>query len=142
LNNKTSGILPTAIIPGDRIVVELQVPVGIDYGHLKIASLSHAFIDIFGLHDSETTGIGASGSCNKDVIANMVPTGKLLKELYAECKLPLPGSFCSGTLLNNSAIDGKLFFLQQITVLTEIPKLKVQYSILILKPIFVVIPLQ
>jgi lysyl endopeptidase len=111
LNNKTSGILPTAIIPGDRIVVELQVPVGIDYGHLKIASLSHAFIDIFGLHDSETTGIGASGSCNKDVNCEYGTDWQIIKRAVCRVQITSTGEFCSGTLLNNSAIDGKAFLL-------------------------------
>jgi lysyl endopeptidase len=111
LNNKASGILPTALIPGDRIVVELQVPVGIDYGHLKIASLSHAFIDVFGLHDSKATGIGASGSCNKDVNCEYGTDWQIIKRAVCRVQINATGEYCTGTLINNSAVDGKAFFL-------------------------------
>ena len=110
-NNKASGILPTAMIPGDRIVVELQVPVGTDYGSLKIGSISHAFIDVFGLHDSNATGIGASGSCNKDVNCEYGTDWQVIKRAVCRVQINATGEYCTGTLINNSMEDGKAFLL-------------------------------
>jgi len=45
-NNKRSGVFPVGHIKGDELVVEMQVPAGMDsYGELELTSLSHAFLN-------------------------------------------------------------------------------------------------
>ena len=44
-NNKASGVLPVSHLPGEELLIEMQVPEGImDYGELELESVSHAFL--------------------------------------------------------------------------------------------------
>ena len=44
-NNKASGVLPVGHIPGEELLIEMQVPAGmLSYGELELESLSHAFL--------------------------------------------------------------------------------------------------
>ncbi len=47
LNNKHSGIFAVGHVPGEEVIIELQVPASlVDYGELSLGSLSHAFLPI------------------------------------------------------------------------------------------------
>jgi len=111
LNNKDSGILPTALIPGESIVIELQVPRGAGYGNLNIGSVSHAFVDIFGLDDKKDTGIGASSYCNVDINCDQGISFEMVRRAVCRIQIGVINEFCTGTLINNVKEDGKAYIL-------------------------------
>ena len=45
-NNKASGVFPVGHLPGDELLIEMQMPAGMaDYGELELEALSHAFLN-------------------------------------------------------------------------------------------------
>ncbi|MCF8379651.1 MAG: T9SS type A sorting domain-containing protein [Bacteroidales bacterium] len=107
LTNKKNGILPTAFLPGDRLVLELQVKAGYDYGVLNIGSISHAYVDIFGASQKDGY-FGKSGDCEIDINC---PTGydwQVIKNAVCRIVFKKNGSFtelCTGSLINNTLQD-------------------------------------
>ena len=102
LNNKQSGKLPTGFIPGNRLVVELQVPDNKVYGDLEIGYVSSAYKDIFGTKDGR---FGLSGSCNADINCNASELWQLNKRAVCRILIASSSEFCTGTLMNNSRND-------------------------------------
>lgn len=112
LNNKKSGILQTAFIPGERIILELQVPPGEDYGDLSIAGFSHAFVDIFGKKSPDDRYFGTAGSCEVDINCKEGLAWQTIKR--SVCRIifkrdAFSSEICTGTLINNTAEDQKAF---------------------------------
>ena len=105
----------TQLIEGKKIVLEYYEPSHVEFsGELRVAKAVHVFVDFF---HKELTG-DLSGPCNKDVacaegaiwekeinsvaaIVYRVPTGE-----YGDYM-----AFGSGALINNTAQDGKPYFL-------------------------------
>lgn len=113
LTNKTSGILQTAFIPGSRLVLELQVPAGEDYGEVSVGSFSHAFIDIFKKDKRKDVFFGLSGNCEIDINCSEGDAWQKVKR--SVCRIIFKRNdfntdLCTGTLINNTAEDGKAFF--------------------------------
>ena len=113
LTNKKSGILQTAFIPGSRLVVELQVPVGEEYGELSIGSFSHAFIDVFKKDKRKDGFFGLSGDCELDINCREGAAWQQLKR--SVCRIIFKRNefntdLCTGTLINNTSEDGKAYF--------------------------------
>ncbi|MCD9028947.1 pre-peptidase C-terminal domain-containing protein [Luteimonas sp. BDR2-5] len=112
-DNKAHGQLWTPIVPGDTAVLEVVVPKA-KLGELKLRldSVNHDYVGFGRLARegalAETKGV--SGSCNVDVVC---PDGD---DFRAE--IPSVGAYsrfgqfyCSGSLLNNTAGDQKMYFL-------------------------------
>ncbi len=105
-NNKKTGSLSTAFLPGDRIVLELQVPSGKDYGMLNIGDIGHAYVDLFGI--TKDGSFGDSGDCEIDINC---PTGydwQIIKN--AVCRIVFKRNastteMCTGTLINTTFQD-------------------------------------
>jgi len=113
-SNKPSGSFPVSFIPGEKIIVELQVPWDMpDFGRLNIGVVGHAFADIFGSKDRKDGQFGKSGDCNVDINCPAGDEWQVLKR--AVCRIifisGLSQVLCTGTLINNTAIDGKPYLL-------------------------------
>lgn len=105
-NNKPSGIFPVDNLPGDQIIVELQVPAGQNYGELSIGKLSKAFVDIFGTSDAR---FGLAGSCNININCPEGDDWQVVKRAVCRILIISKGEYCSGTLINNALNDGKAY---------------------------------
>ncbi len=108
LNNKLSGKLATTPVPGDRIVVELDIPPGdIEFDPiLTIGRISHDFADPFGFK----TGFGRSGDCNVDINCEEGDDWQIEKSSVV--KIIIGGYHLgTGALINNTANDGRAMVL-------------------------------
>ncbi|MBP6216263.1 MAG: hypothetical protein KA391_02605, partial [Luteimonas sp.] len=111
-DNKATGVLWTPVVSGDQAVIEVVVPRA-KAGELKLrlTSVNHDYV---GFDRLARTGLvqpaGVSGSCNIDVAC---PAGDnwrdQIRSVGAYSRF---GTFyCSGSLVNNTANDQKMYFL-------------------------------
>ena len=117
-NMKSWGGLATGVVAGDDLVIELQVPIGLEDGcALRIDQVVHAYRDIAGkaAQEAETLGqlrgpYGNSGDCNINVNCPEGATWQCEKRSVA---LILQGGYavCTGAMVNNTAQDGSPLFL-------------------------------
>ena len=112
-NNKASGLFATGHMPGDELIIELQVPDHLeDYGSLNIESVSHAYLDA----GSGTTGLNPTGTfscppgvfgcsqpCEIDINCTEGDDWQLTKRSVV--RIETLTQFCTGVLVNNSAYD-------------------------------------
>lgn len=96
-NNSPSGVLATAPLPGDEVVVELVRPKG-SASRLRIGSVNHDYQDL-----KSFTKVTNSAFCQVDATC------------YGEHELQMRSSvlyivegteYCSGNMINNTANDG------------------------------------
>lgn len=96
-NNSPSGVLATAPLPGDEVVVELVCPKG-SASRLKLGSVNHDYKDL-----KSFTKVSNSAFCQVDATC------------YGEHELQMRSSvlyivegteYCSGNMINNTANDG------------------------------------
>ena len=101
------GSLWTPVIRGDEIVVELFVPSGSPEPGITITRVNRGYR---GFEQDTIPGGGTSGACQIDVIC---PQGDPYRnQIRAVGVYTLNGSAdCSGTLMNNTALDGRPYFL-------------------------------
>jgi len=107
-NNKSSGILPVGHIPGQELVIEMQVPANLaSYGELELQSLSHAFLDT-GFKatsaDCPAGEFGCSQPCEIDV--NCVEGDDWWQVKPSVIRVYTTTYYCTGVLVNNSSYDG------------------------------------
>ncbi|TDK30179.1 pre-peptidase C-terminal domain-containing protein [Luteimonas terrae] len=112
-DNKASGSLWTPIVPGDNAVIEVVVPKArVGELKLRLTSVNHDYVGFGRLARegalAQTKGV--SGSCNVDVVC---PDGDEFRD-----EIPSVGAYsrfgtfyCSGSLVNNTAGDQKMYFL-------------------------------
>ncbi len=113
-DNEAHGQLWTSIVPSDQAVVEVVVPRA-KAGELKLrlASVNHDYVG-FGRFARETALMandkGVSGACNIDVVC---PAGDGFRdEIRSVGAYTRFGTlYCSGSLVNNTANDRRMFFL-------------------------------
>ncbi len=113
LTNKESGILQTAFVPGESMVIELQVPAGRDYGEISVGSFSHAFVNIFKKDRKKDNFYGLSGSCEVDINCAEGTSWQTIKR--SVCRIifkrnSFTTDLCTGSLINNTSKDGKAYF--------------------------------
>ncbi|MFW5657205.1 MAG: T9SS type A sorting domain-containing protein [Bacteroidota bacterium] len=108
-NNKTNKMLATSPVTGDEVIVEMQVPAGIqNYGELLINRVGHDYVDVLSFFKDGQ--FGRSGSCNPDVVC-------IDKDKHQEIKNAVTriifnnSELCTGTLVNNTNQDGRPFIL-------------------------------
>ncbi len=101
-DNEAHGELWTPLLETDDIVVRMSVPRNADW-ELRLASVNHGYRR-FGEFPE------GSGDCNVDVIC---PEGDLWRDqIRSAAAISLGGGiFCSGFLVNNTAIDGTPYFM-------------------------------
>ena len=112
-DNKATGNLWTPLVPGDNAVIEVVVPKArVGELKLRLSSVNHDYLGFGRLARegalAQTKGV--SGSCNVDVVC---PDGDEFRD-----EIPSVGAYtrfgveyCSGSLVNNTAGDQKMFFL-------------------------------
>ncbi len=116
-NNKSSGRLSVGHIPGQELVVEMQMPVDqVLYGELELEALSHAFLDMehHAMPNACPAGeFGCSQPCEIDVNCTEGDDWWRVKPSVVRLYIEKSGFFeyCSGVLLNNTAYDGTPYIL-------------------------------
>ncbi len=98
-NNK-SEVLTIAPIPGDQLIIELNLPDTVvhNFGELKIIKVYHDFLDIF--KQSSIQG-RQSNACDEDI--NCVNGSYWQTEKRSVCKIISNGGMGTGTLIGNTA---------------------------------------
>ncbi len=104
-DNEEHGQLWTPVLPGRDAVIELVVPQReIEKVELELTSINQGYRG-FG-----TASLIKSGSCNLD-IAYLDPADPWVEVGHAAANISTGGSaFCSGSLINNTAGDHKMYF--------------------------------
>ena len=108
INNKESGLLATSPIPGNQLVVEVNIDKNLAgfRPQLVIGQVSLDMKNAFGYRDK----FGSSGDCNIDI--NCPQGADWQIEKRAVCKYVRGGTWlCTGALINNTANDGKALLL-------------------------------
>lgn len=112
LNNKDNGEFAVYPIAGDSINIELFVPAWATPGtKLRISEVIHGYKDVLELMDGQMAdrfpGI-QFGSCEIDV--KCAAGNGWEDQIRAVALIIAGGSLCTGSLLNNTANDGKQYF--------------------------------
>ncbi len=104
LNNKASGVFAVGHLPGEEVVVELQVPENLNsYGELELGSLSHALLPV-AIKRTTDERFGLSGDCEIDIAC---PEGQQWQsQKHSVVRIYNSTQHCSGVLINNTASDG------------------------------------
>ncbi|VUD59395.1 Protease 1 [Thalassocella blandensis] len=109
-DNENHGQLWTPILEGDTVIIEVNLDADkVDQLQLELSSVNHGYIggSVKAIMDEFTT---KSGSCNVDVVC---PQGDGWRDQIRSAAAYSTGGglFCSGSALNNTAFDGKPYFL-------------------------------
>jgi hypothetical protein len=118
-NNKSSGVLPVGHIPGQELVIEMQVPLGMDhYGELELESVSHAFLDINQnsyRYDCGPGEFNCAQACEIDVNCYEGDDWWMVKPSVVMLIINKidegTTEWCTGVLVNNAAYDGTPYLL-------------------------------
>ena len=107
-NNKPSGVFPVGHIPGEELIIEMQVPAGLaSYGVLELESLSHAFLDT-GFKATAAAcpagEFGCSQACEIDV--NCLEGDDWWQVKPSVIRVYTTTYYCTGVLVNNTSYDG------------------------------------
>jgi len=109
-NNSPDKILPVQPIAGESIIVEYSEPADVPFkGHFVISEVNHDYRDIF----RREPGIdsGSAYSCMPDVLCSDAAD----ETIRSTVLLIINGSVaCTGSLLNNTANDGKPYLLTNV----------------------------
>lgn len=109
-NRTPTGKMATAVLPGDQVVIEYHVPAGTEAGELRVASITHGHIDLFGLQAARDIDPGYQSSpCNINVVCPEAADWQQIKRAVAMFLRP-SGDGCTGVLLNNTADPGRPYF--------------------------------
>lgn len=105
-NNKEYGILATAPVSGDEIIIEYQEPKSAEFaGELLIGAINHDYLGVHSYTQLKSGNFGDSGYCNVDI--SCYDPDEDIDVRRAVVKMLINGSYlCTGTLINNTAEDG------------------------------------
>ncbi len=121
-NNKESGILATAPVMGDTIIIEYQEPLNPEFnGELLIGAVNHDFVGIE-KYDEKVGYFGDSGLCNIDVSCNEnVGINEIQRSVL---RMIVNGTeYCTATLINNMLEDGKPYVITAAHCFSTVPYL-------------------
>ena len=100
-NNKSSNILATSIIKGDRIVIELTVPYDeVDIVKLELESIIHDYTDIMNYYDNSNSD---REDCNTNV--NCSEGDDWRDQINGVVRVAMGGGSCSASIVNNTSND-------------------------------------
>ena len=106
LNNKQLNKLATAYVPGDFLVVEMQVPgYSGSYGSLAIDGVGCDFYKSGSMSLFKDGWFGTSGICNIDINCVSDSLYQIVKNAVVRIVYD-GGERCTGTLVNNTLKDG------------------------------------
>ena len=106
-NNHESKTFATTLIRGEKIFIEVYEPLAVSgMTTLKINRVTHGYRSL----EFETKGIGDSGNCNNNSICAV---GDDWRDQIRSVGIMLSNGagFCTGSLINNTCVDGKPYFL-------------------------------
>ena len=106
-NNNQWGNFATSLLPGDEIILEYyESAADKGLGIISLSTVVHAYKDFFFKRGT----FGSSGACHVNINCQ---EGDNFQEAKRAVALILRGgrAYCSGTLMNNTAQDGKPYFL-------------------------------
>ncbi len=109
LNNQEDGLFATDLVQGAQIIVEYFEPMQVrGMGAFNISRVTHAYRNIFS--EEFVKGFGTSGSCQNNVACPLSAGWE--DQIKSSVMLVSGGNgFCSGSLVNNTAFDGKPYIL-------------------------------
>jgi lysyl endopeptidase len=111
LNNKATRVLATGQVPGDILVMEVQIPGFVSNpGDLTIAGIGCDFAQNMGQKPAKDGWFGLSGNCNVDINCLSEPAYQKVKNAVVRIVYQ-GGERCTGTLLNNTNQDGRNYLL-------------------------------
>ncbi len=100
-NNNEYNVLSVAPIPGEALIIELDVPNSVDnYGDLKLTGLGHDYLNEFGDRKLKSAEALTSQACEVDI--NCPAGAPWQVEKRAVCKIIAGNELCTGTLINNA----------------------------------------
>ena len=100
-NNNPSGMLETAVVKGEKIFIELSVPIEeVKQIKLNLSSVMHDYIDLMNLHGS---GDIDRVDCNDNVVCSS--GNNWSDEIDAVVLVSGNGGVCSAALVNNTTND-------------------------------------
>ena len=106
-NNQTDNFFATDVVLSDKIIIEYYQPAAVDFdGELRLATIVHGYRGPGEMAKS----IGQSGSCQRNV---RCPEGEGWEDQIRSVFALYNGGMelCSGSMLNNTANDGKPYAL-------------------------------
>lgn len=115
-NYTNNDILPTPLVPGEEIIVELVYDIDLvtDVPSITISSISHDFVGVTGLlyygQNEDNFQQGNTLDCHNDVICPIGANWQLEKRSVARMVVGAK-AFCSGALINNTNNDKHSYFL-------------------------------
>ena len=106
-NNREDGAFATTLVMGEEVIIEYYEPSGNAFaGELHLTQVTHGYRDAFGYIKS----FGQSGSCNNNV--KCPEAAGWQNQVRSACMLVTGGNgFCSGSLVNNTSMDGTPYIL-------------------------------
>jgi len=109
-NNKEYGTFYVGHIPGEQLIIEMQVDQGVsDYGQMRIGSISHAIEPVFASPNKSDLSLGTSQDCEIDINCIEGEDWQIIKK--SVCQISTPTLLCTGVLVNNTSYDGKPYIL-------------------------------
>lgn len=104
-NNKEYGSFAVGHIPGDELIVELQVKGKKEsYGRIRLGTLSHAFLPVYSEKNISAVGLGTSQACEIDINCEEGDDWQTIKN--SVCYISTGSLLCTGALVNNTLYDG------------------------------------
>ena len=120
LNNKPSGVLAVAPVPGDEIIIEYKEERAVSgEPELVIGSVNHDYLGVQSFLSEKKNALqfGGSGSCNVNVNCSDFTPDTIQRSV---CKIIVDGTtLCTGTLINNTRNDGTPYFITAAHCLTS-----------------------
>jgi V8-like Glu-specific endopeptidase len=108
-NNKSSAVLPVSYLPGEEVIIQLEVPMDLnDYGELQIGTVRFAYLPVFQDNSLYDGYFGRSDTCNVDINCPEGDDWQLAKRSVVRL---INDELCTGVLLNNTSEDGKPYLL-------------------------------
>jgi hypothetical protein len=104
-NNKSSAMLPVSYLPGDELIIQLEMPMELlVYGELQVGTVRYAYLPVFQDKSLSDAYFGRADSCNIDINC---PQGEYFQGLKRSVVRMINAELCTGVLVNNTSEDGK-----------------------------------
>ena len=117
-NNSEEKILPIQPVAGESIIVEYSEPANAPFkGHFVIFEVNHDYRDIFrAANEPSDVDVGTAFSCMQDVFCSDAAEETVRSTVLLIIN---GGDACTGSLLNNTANDGKPFLLTAVHCIVD-----------------------
>ncbi len=109
LNNSSNQVLAIEPLEGDELTVQYEEPLNAGFpGDFLISQVAHDFIGV--VSSGTHRPLGISGSCNVNINCDVANGTENIRD--AVCRIIIEGKeICTGTLINNTGLDGTPFLL-------------------------------